>query len=45
MTLYSALRGLRFRKSNLEARMRRVSLGIGAYLIWEERNKRIFEKK
>ena len=27
-TLYSALRGLRFRKSNLEARMRSVSLGI-----------------
>jgi len=44
-TLYSALRGLRFRKSNLEARMRRVSLGSGVYLIWEERNKRIFEGK
>jgi len=44
-TLYSALRGLRFRKSNLEARMRRVSLGIGVYLISEERNKRIFEGK
>jgi hypothetical protein len=44
-TLYSALHGLRFGKSNLEARMRRVSLGIGVYLTWKERNKRIFKGK
>ena len=42
---YIALHGLRFRKSNLEARMRRVSLGIHVYLIWEEMNKQIFEGK
>jgi hypothetical protein len=44
-TLYSALCGLRFRKNNLEARMRRISLGIDVYLIWEEKNKQIFEGK
>jgi hypothetical protein len=42
-TLNSALRGLISRKKALEARMRRVSLGIVVYLIWEERNKRIFD--
>jgi hypothetical protein len=42
-TLNSALRGLISRKKALDARMRRVSLGIVVYLIWEERKKRIFD--
>uniref|UniRef100_A0A3N7F377 Uncharacterized protein n=1 Tax=Populus trichocarpa TaxID=3694 RepID=A0A3N7F377_POPTR len=41
--LNSAVRGLTPRKKVLEARMRRVSLGTVVYLIWEERNKRIFD--
>jgi len=45
MTLNSALRGLHPKKKSLEARMRRVSLGIMVYLIWEKRNKRVFEGK
>jgi hypothetical protein len=43
MTLTSAIRGLNSGGNNLEARMRRVSLGLTVYLIWEERNKRIFD--
>jgi hypothetical protein len=39
------VRGLPSRKKNLEARMRRASLSMIVYLIWEERNKRIFEGK
>lgn len=42
-TLSSAIRGLASRRNNLEARMRRVSLSIAVYLIWEERNKRVFD--
>jgi hypothetical protein len=38
-TLKSVVRGLSATKSNLEARMRRVSLSMMVYLIWEERNK------
>jgi hypothetical protein len=45
MTLTSAIRGLNSGGNNLEARMRRVSLGLTVYLIWEERNKRIFDGK
>jgi hypothetical protein len=45
MTLTSAIRGLNSGGNNLEARMRRVSLGLTVYLIWEERNKRIFDRK
>jgi len=45
MTLTSAIRGLNSGGNNLEARMRRVSLGLTVYLIWEERNKRIFYGK
>jgi len=45
MTLTSAIRGLNSRGNNLEARMRRVSLSLTVYLIWEERNKRIFDRK
>jgi len=43
--LTSAIRGLNSGGNNLEARMRRVSLGLTVYLIWEERNKRIFDGK
>jgi len=42
-TLNSAVRGLPSKKKNLKARMRRVSLCVLVYLIWEERNKRIFD--
>jgi len=42
-TLNSAIGGLASWSKNLEARMRRVSLGLTVYLIWEERNKRIFD--
>lgn len=42
-TLSSVIRGLNSSKNNLEARMRRAFLGLRVYLIWEERNKRIFE--
>ncbi|KAL9384336.1 hypothetical protein Peur_021346 [Populus x canadensis] len=41
-TLTSAIHGLHSQRNNLEARMRRVSLGIMVYLIWEERNKWVF---
>ena len=44
-TLKSAVRGLRCKRKTLEARKRRVSLYILVYLIWEERNKRIFYDK
>ena len=44
-TLKSVVRGLSTRGKNLEARMRRVSLSMIVYLIWDERNKRIFEGK
>ena len=45
MTLTSAIRGLNSGGNNLEARMRRVSLGLTVYHIWEEINKRIFYGK
>jgi len=45
MSLNSALRGLHPKKKSMEARMRRVSLGITVYLFWEERNKLVFEGK
>ena len=45
LTINSALRGLYPKRSNLVSRMRRVSLGITVYLIWEERNKRVFDAK
>ena len=44
-TLKSDVRGLSTRGKNLEARMWRVSLNMIVYLIWDERNKRIFEGK
>ncbi|KAI5581134.1 hypothetical protein BDE02_08G201100 [Populus trichocarpa] len=44
-TLHNALRGLHPKKKSMEARMRRVLLGIVVYLIWEERNQRVFERK
>jgi hypothetical protein len=42
-TLASAIRGFHSQRNNLEARMKRVSLGITVYLIWEERNRRVFD--
>jgi len=45
MSLNSALHGLHPKKKGMEARMRRVSLGITVYLLWEERNRWIFEGK
>jgi hypothetical protein len=45
MTLTSAIRGLHSGGNNLEAQMRRVSLGLMVYLIWEERNKIMFYGK
>ena len=42
-SLSSALRWLHPKKRNMAARMRRLSLGIVVYLIWEERNRRIFD--
>jgi len=43
LSLSSALWGLNSKRSNVEFRMRRVSLAITVYLIWEERNKRVFD--
>jgi hypothetical protein len=40
--LNRAIRVLHNNKKRLQARMRRVSLAILMYLIWEERNRRIF---
>ena len=42
-TLNSALRGLKSCRNGLESRMRRVSLAIVVYLIWQERNKRVID--
>ncbi|KAJ6976235.1 hypothetical protein NC653_031932 [Populus alba x Populus x berolinensis] len=44
-TLHSALCWLHPKKKSMEPRMRRVSLGKMVYLIWEERNRRVFEGK
>jgi hypothetical protein len=41
-SLNRAIRVLHNNKKGLQARMRRVSLAILVYLIWEERNRRIF---
>jgi len=40
-TLNSAIRGLYAQRCNMEFRMRRVSLAITIYLLWEVRNKRV----
>ena len=45
LTLNNVIRGLHSQRNNIKARMRRVSLGITVYLIWEERNKRVFDGK
>jgi len=42
-TISSAVRGLNIRGENVVARMKRVSLNIVVYLIWEERNQRVSE--
>ncbi|KAL3565187.1 hypothetical protein D5086_033233 [Populus alba] len=44
-TLSSAIRGLNGRSKKLKLRMRRVSLALLVYLIWNERNNRIFAQK
>jgi hypothetical protein len=42
-TISSVVRGLNLKGKNTVARMKRVSLSIVVYLIWEERNIRVFE--
>ena len=42
-TLSSAIRGLTPKKKRMDYKMRRASLGIAVYLIWEERNKWLFD--
>ena len=44
-TLNSAICGLSAQQCNMELRMRRVDVAITIYLLWEERNRRIFEGK
>jgi len=42
LSLSRAARVLHNNKKGLQPRMRRVSLAVLVYLIWEERNRRIF---
>jgi hypothetical protein len=42
-TISSVVQGLNIRGENVVTRMKRVSLSIIVYLIWEERNQRVFE--
>jgi hypothetical protein len=42
-SLSGALRGLSGRSKGLHQRMRRVALPLLVHLIWNERNKRLFE--
>jgi len=42
-TINSVICGLPSSRNNTASRMRRVSLGILIYLIWEERSKRVFD--
>jgi hypothetical protein len=42
-TINSAVRGLHLKGKAAVTRMKRVSLSIVVYLIWEERNRRVFE--
>ena len=42
-TINSAVRGLHLKGKAVVTRMKRVSLSIVVYLIWEERNRRVFE--
>jgi len=42
-TIVCAIWGLSPRGCNVEAKIRRVSLGLTVYLIWEERNRRLFD--
>jgi len=42
-TINSAVRGLRLKGKTAVIRMKKVSLSIVVYLIWEERNRRVFE--
>jgi len=42
-TINSSVRGLHLKGKTAVTRMKKVSLSIVVYLIWEERNKRVFE--
>jgi hypothetical protein len=42
-SLFGALRGLFGRSKGLHQRMRRVALPLPVHLIWNERNKHLFE--
>jgi hypothetical protein len=42
-TINSVICGLPSSRNNTASRIRRVSLGILIYLIWEERSKRVFD--
>ncbi|KAL9374122.1 hypothetical protein Peur_033742 [Populus x canadensis] len=42
-TISSAIRGLNLKGKNVVVGMKRVSLHIVVYLIWKERNRRVFE--
>jgi hypothetical protein len=42
-SLFSAVRGLSGRSKRLQHRLRRVSLNFLVHLIWNERNRRLFE--
>ena len=42
-SLTSAIRDLISKRNKMEHKMRRASLGILVYLIWEEKNKRLFD--
>ena len=43
-TLHSATKYFAVRSKHLKVRMRRVSLSVLIYLIWEERNRRLFDR-
>jgi hypothetical protein len=43
-TLRSVARGLHTTGKSLESRMKKVFLSLTVYLIWEERNKRLFDE-
>jgi hypothetical protein len=41
--LTSAIRAMNNNKKGLQSRMKRVGLALVVYIIWEERNRRVFE--
>jgi hypothetical protein len=42
-SLTSAIRAMNNNKKGLQSRMKRVGLALVVYIIWEERNRRVFE--